>query len=151
MIYLKKFETTAQYNAAQSSLILPNVSLVTENNKVEYNPLSPTPSLSVVAVYDYETEVELPYCGFEPILKLNRPISYDELLNLKIVASNEEDCETTEEYTYSAVADGAHGQISWRSNSSSFYFTVYKFEGTSDTIEIQHDDFMVKWFNFYFE
>ena len=41
--YLKKFETTAQYNAAKSGLILPNVSLVTENNKVEYNPISPVP------------------------------------------------------------------------------------------------------------
>ena len=41
--YLKKFETTAQYDAAKSGLILPNVSLITENNKVEYNPLQPTP------------------------------------------------------------------------------------------------------------
>ena len=43
MIYLKKFETQAAYNAAESSLILPNVSLITENNKVAYKPLSPTP------------------------------------------------------------------------------------------------------------
>ena len=41
--YLKKFETEAQYTAAKSGLILPNVSLITENNKVEYNPSSPTP------------------------------------------------------------------------------------------------------------
>lgn len=43
MIYLKKFETTAAYNAARENLILPNVSLITENNKVAYNPLNPTP------------------------------------------------------------------------------------------------------------
>jgi hypothetical protein len=49
--YLKKFETAAQYTAAQSSLILPNVSLITENNKVEYNPLTPpTPSYDFVEI-----------------------------------------------------------------------------------------------------
>lgn len=47
MKYLKKFDTQAAYNAAQSSLILPNVSLVTENNKVEYNP---TPSHDYVEI-----------------------------------------------------------------------------------------------------
>jgi hypothetical protein len=36
--YLKKFETQAAYTEAQSSLILPNVSFITENNKVAYNP-----------------------------------------------------------------------------------------------------------------
>lgn len=36
--YLKKFETAAEYSAAESGLILPNVSLVTENNTVHYNP-----------------------------------------------------------------------------------------------------------------
>lgn len=36
--YLKKFETQADYTEAQSSLILPNVSFITENNKVAYNP-----------------------------------------------------------------------------------------------------------------
>ena len=38
MKYLKKFETEAQYTAAESGLILPNVSLVTENNTLHYNP-----------------------------------------------------------------------------------------------------------------
>lgn len=37
-IYLKKFETQAAYEAAQSSLILPNVSLIEENNGVAYKP-----------------------------------------------------------------------------------------------------------------
>jgi hypothetical protein len=38
-IYLKKFETQAAYEAAQSSLIKPNVSLITETHDVEYNPI----------------------------------------------------------------------------------------------------------------
>lgn len=42
-IYLKKFETQSAYEAAQSGLILPNVSLTVDNNTVHYNPLSPTP------------------------------------------------------------------------------------------------------------
>lgn len=41
--YLKKFETQSAYEAAQSSLILPNVSLTVDNNTVHYNPSSPTP------------------------------------------------------------------------------------------------------------
>ena len=42
-VYLKKFETTAAYEAAESSLILPNVSLITDNNTIHYNPSSPVP------------------------------------------------------------------------------------------------------------
>ena len=42
-IYLKKFETQAAYEAAESSLILPNVSLTVDNNTVHYNPSSPIP------------------------------------------------------------------------------------------------------------
>ena len=42
-VYLKKFETQAAYEAAESSLILPNVSLITETNGVVYNPSSPVP------------------------------------------------------------------------------------------------------------
>lgn len=37
-IYLKQFETQAAYEAAQSGLILPNVSLTVDNNAVHYNP-----------------------------------------------------------------------------------------------------------------
>ncbi len=40
-IYLKKFETQAAYEAAQSGLILPNVSLTVDNNTVHYNPSTP--------------------------------------------------------------------------------------------------------------
>ena len=42
-IYLKKFETQAAYEAAESSLILPNVSLTVDNNTVHYNPSTPVP------------------------------------------------------------------------------------------------------------
>ncbi len=42
-IYLKKFETQAAYEAAESGLILPNVSLTVDNNTVHYNPSTPVP------------------------------------------------------------------------------------------------------------
>ena len=42
-VYLKEFETQAAYEAAQSGLILPNVSLTVDNNTVHYNPSSPVP------------------------------------------------------------------------------------------------------------
>ena len=49
--YLKKFETTAAYEAAQSGLILPNVSLTVDNNTVHYNPSTPpTPSHDYVEI-----------------------------------------------------------------------------------------------------
>ncbi len=54
--YLKKFETMSQYNAYTAdteNFILPNVSLITENNKVEYNPsgvVPPTPSHDYVEI-----------------------------------------------------------------------------------------------------
>ena len=41
MIYLKKFETASAYDTAKDNLILPNVSFITENRKVEYNPSTP--------------------------------------------------------------------------------------------------------------
>lgn len=47
--YLKKFETQSAYEAAQNSLILPNVSLTVDNNTVHYNPSTPpTPSYETV-------------------------------------------------------------------------------------------------------
>jgi hypothetical protein len=50
-IYLKKFETQAAYEAAESSLILPNVSLTVDNNTVHYNPSTPpTPSHDFVEI-----------------------------------------------------------------------------------------------------
>ena len=42
-VYLRKFATQAAYEAAQSSLMLPNVSLIDETNGVEYNQSSPEP------------------------------------------------------------------------------------------------------------
>lgn len=50
MIYLKKFETEAQYTAAESGLILPNVSLVSETNGLHYKPYVPTPSHEYVEI-----------------------------------------------------------------------------------------------------
>ena len=44
MKYLKKFENHNAYEAAQSGLILPNVSLCVQENEEHYNPSSPTPS-----------------------------------------------------------------------------------------------------------
>ena len=38
MKYLKKFENHAAYAAAESGLILPNVSLCVSENEVHYNP-----------------------------------------------------------------------------------------------------------------
>ena len=50
-IYLKKFETQAAYEAAESSLILPNVSLTVDNNTVHYNPSTPpTPTHDYVEI-----------------------------------------------------------------------------------------------------
>lgn len=43
MKYLKLFENDAAYNAAESGLILPNVSVCVNENHVHYNPSSPTP------------------------------------------------------------------------------------------------------------
>ncbi len=45
-LYLKQFETQAAYEAAESGLILPNVSLTLDNNTVHYNPYvaPPTPT-----------------------------------------------------------------------------------------------------------
>ena len=39
--YLRKFETTADYESAKDSLILPNVSLCEDNNGVYYEPVPP--------------------------------------------------------------------------------------------------------------
>ena len=65
MKYLKRFETIAGYNAAKPNLILPNVSLITENNKVEYNPsgvVPPTPSHDYSQ--DYFTLEAIDNCTF---------------------------------------------------------------------------------------
>lgn len=44
MIYLRKFDNHAAYEAAESSLVLPNVSLCVNENEVHYNPyVPPTP------------------------------------------------------------------------------------------------------------
>lgn len=62
MKYITKFETTAAYTAAESGLILPNVSLTVDNNTVHYKPSSPTPPtpdghLYVKSINKYNTMV----------------------------------------------------------------------------------------------
>jgi uncharacterized protein (TIGR02145 family) len=50
-IYLKQFETQAAYEAAESGLILPNVSLTLDNNVIHYKPSTPpTPSHDYVEI-----------------------------------------------------------------------------------------------------
>lgn len=62
-IYLKKFQTTSQYNAYTAdtaNFIKPNVSLITETNTVEYNPWVETRVVAkfinqgVTILYDYQ-------------------------------------------------------------------------------------------------
>ena len=53
-IFLKQFETQAAYEAAQSSLILPNVSLIDETNGVEYNPyVDPCKKEKIETTYEW--------------------------------------------------------------------------------------------------
>ena len=52
-VYLKKFETQPAYEAAQSSLILPNVSLTVDNNTVHYNPSTPPTPVETRLVAKY--------------------------------------------------------------------------------------------------
>lgn len=57
MIYLRKFDNHAAYEAAESSLILPNVSLCVQENEVHYKPLTPptpTAETRVVAIFNVE-------------------------------------------------------------------------------------------------
>ena len=152
-VYLKKFETQAAYEAAQSGLILPNVSLTVDNNTVHYNPSTPTPSLSVVAVYDSnEEQVELPYCdGYSTTLvQFNRPISYEELSRLKIEARQcGSECEST-----IGNAQFFSDMCVWNCGSdfNNCSIICYPFEGTTDTIELQADgDYEIEYFGFYIE
>lgn len=49
--YLRKFETTADYESARQNLILPNVSYIVEGNTVGYNPWVET---KLVVYYDIQ-------------------------------------------------------------------------------------------------
>lgn len=52
--YLKKFENHSAYEAAQSSLILPNVSLCVQEDEVHYNPfVDPCTSEIVQTTYEW--------------------------------------------------------------------------------------------------
>ena len=53
-IFLKQFETQAAYEAAESGLILPNVSLILDNNAVHYKPwVDPCASEKVKTTYEW--------------------------------------------------------------------------------------------------
>ena len=58
MKYLKKFENHSAYEAAQSGLILPNVSLCVQENEVHYNPSTPPTPVETRLVCKYITEYE---------------------------------------------------------------------------------------------
>ena len=53
-LYLKQFETQAAYEAAESGLILPNVSLTLDNNAIHYNPyVDPCANEKVKTTYEW--------------------------------------------------------------------------------------------------
>lgn len=61
-IFLKKFETMSQYNAYTAdteNFILPNVSLITENNNVEYNPSTPPTPSFFCKLTNYRGEIDI--------------------------------------------------------------------------------------------
>lgn len=62
--YLRKFETEAAYTAAESTLALPNVSLITATDRVAYKAGSPTPPVHDYSL-DYFTLVAIDNCEFE--------------------------------------------------------------------------------------
>ena len=53
--YLKLFETTAAYTAAESTLIKPNVSYIVEGHTIEYNPYIPQPIIYTASAKLAET------------------------------------------------------------------------------------------------
>ena len=63
MKYLKKFENHSAYEAAQSGLILPNVSLCVQENEVHYNPSSPTPPFFCKIISEYSGEIDIDGSG----------------------------------------------------------------------------------------
>ena len=77
MKYITKFETTAAYTAAESGLILPNVSLTLDNNAVHYNPSSPTPSLPIT--YNFSLPINGTELRGKQII-LDSNYSWDEIL-----------------------------------------------------------------------
>lgn len=159
MKYLKKFDNHAAYAAAESGLILPNVSLCVQENEVHYKPSTPpTPSLSVVAVYNQnEEQVELPYNdeGGSIIIEFNKPVNCEDLLGLKIEAMYP--YESCSGYGYQILTPSIEaGAIYWYSHNDSIgicnlgLHTDF-FDGTTNTIELRHGDDYFEYNRFYFE
>lgn len=153
-IYLKKFETQSAYEAAESSLILPNVSFTVDNNTVHYNPSSPTPptpSVSITSIELNGEQVETPFCDYGGYVELyfSEPISFNELLNMVIEAGV---CGVETTKIYRAYLNEDTGNIMWGSiEYGEIYFEVYQFEGTVDHIDINHNDYEIYYKNIYFE
>ena len=153
-IYLKKFETQAAYEAAQSGLILPNVSLTVDNNTVHYNPSSPTPptpSVSITSIELNGEQVETPFCDYGGYVELyfSEPISFNELLNMVIEGKICGDGETTINRAY-LNPNTEEVQIIW-GNYDNLYFDVNYFEGTIDHIDLSHSDYEAYYNRIYFE
>ena len=147
MIYLTKHLTEAAYEAAASNLAKPHVALTTDDNKVHYMPTTPpTPSLSVVSVNGGS---ELPICTGGVYIQINRPIRYEELLGLKIVVSQSDDCESSDEYVLNAEYNG--DTIYWINNDTDVELYCNPFEEETDGVELHQGDYYVKYFRFYFE
>ena len=156
MIYLRKFENYAAYEAAKSSLILPNVSLTVDNNTVHYNPSSPTPptpSVSITSIELNGEQVETPFCDYGGNVELyfSEPISFNELLNVVIEAGV---CDYGETKIYRAsIVESGEGDIiiRWGDDDGSLYFYRYSFEGTVDHIDIGHNDYEAYYNRIYIE
>ena len=163
--YLKKFENHTQYDnyINGSGAILPNVSICTTEGDVHYNPSTPPTPLNVAAVYKnygkLGDEVELPYCDVDyntgVFIKINKPISFEELLGLKFEATEPDNC-GGESYIWSGKI-GQDGRIEWNPNYEyddpeygNELYTDY-FEGTSDIIKIDSHDYSYTFYRFYFE
>jgi hypothetical protein len=91
-IYLKKFETQAAYEAAESGLILPNVSLTVDNNTVHYNPSSPTPptpvEATVVAKYvTFSVEQEIMLFNYQVDLESFSAMEIDGVAQPSVVSA----------------------------------------------------------------
>ena len=151
MIYLKKFDTQAAYNAAKDNLILPNVSLITETNGVTYKPLQPTPptpSFSVVAIevdgMGWEDIGQYPYIsqGGGISLEFNRPVAFSELSAMTFQwGYDEEECVV---YQGEVVYDYDYGGdcIKWGWSEQGYYnfIVVPQYEGSSTTIDLYIPD-----------
>lgn len=159
--YLKKFENHAAYEAAQSGLILPNVSLCVSENEVHYNPSTPpTPSMpSIVSVDSCDGILETPpfaystSCGSVDIT-FSRPITYNELKSLKFQIGTSDDI--SQSITANAFDDVNEGRLVWQGNEDWAYMACsyednYSEEDAITTVHFTDSDSTFNVFNIFFE